>query len=58
MTTRQERLSRRSRRLEATAVSVAVALTALLCRMAPQAAAAPPADDCAPTQQAPHSAPA
>jgi len=39
MTTRQERLSRRSRRLEATAVSVAVALTAVLYQLVPQAAA-------------------
>ena len=42
MTTRQERLSRRSRRLEATAVSVAVALTALLYQLVPQAAATAP----------------
>ena len=54
MTTRQERLSRRSRRLEATAVSVAVALTALLYQLVPQAAA-DPGDGCRTHQHPPHS---
>lgn len=51
MTTRQERLSRRSRRLEATAVSVAVALTAVLYQLVPQAAA-DQGDDCRPAHHA------
>jgi hypothetical protein len=55
MTTRQERLSRRSRRLEAAAVSVAVALTALLYQLVPQASA-DQRETCHPS--APHTTPA
>jgi hypothetical protein len=56
MTTRQERLARRSRRLEATALSVAVALTALLYQLVPQAASGRE-KECAPSSHAPHSTP-
>lgn len=56
MTTRQERLDRRSRRLEAAAVSVAVALTALLYQLVPQAAA-DQTGGCRPHPHAPHASP-